>query len=203
MEELEKLICDIEEEYDKISAMWKRNCNYLNVNLGKNTVNDIYNDELFFEYLIKYREFLITNLSEFENELQKTNFENTVNSRIKTINSVQLKINAYEHKKEHGKIPLKKCLNDLFGVRIILKENLDFDEIINYINKNYQNLKCTNASKMNYKAIHIYYGRDDNFNFQWELQIWNKKNESTNLISHAKHKQEYTDWEKRNRGDRI
>jgi hypothetical protein len=89
------------------------------------------------------------------------------------------------------------------GVRIILKENLDFDEVIDYINRNYQILKCTNASKNGYKAVHIYYGRDDNFGFQWELQIWNKRNETSNLISHAKHKQEYTNWEERNRGDRI
>jgi hypothetical protein len=113
MDELEKLICDIEEKYEEISKMWKKSSSYSSFNLGKITVNDIYNDDSFFEYLFKYREFLITNLSEFINELQESKYENAVNSRIKTINSIQLKVNAYEHKKEQGRIPLKKCLNDL------------------------------------------------------------------------------------------
>ncbi len=124
---------------------------------------------------------------------------NTVNTRVKALNSIQDKIEKYENKKESGKIPIKKCLNDIFGLRIILNNSISYDEIIKYIEENYPYLKCIKAFRGSYKAIHVYFGNDDNMKFQWELQIWNKEDEHTNLISHAKHKQEYTKWEIENK----
>lgn len=60
-------------------------------------------------------------------------------------------------------------------------------------------LKCYDASKDGYVATHIYF-KNGNYSFQWELQIWDKFHEKTNIISHEQYKQEYTKWEKENRG---
>ena len=42
--------------------------------------------------------------------------------------------------------------------------------------------------------------QQNNFNFQWELQIWNKEDEMNNINSHEKYKQDYIKWEKENKG---
>ena len=60
-------------------------------------------------------------------------------------------------------------------------------------------MKCIDSSKKAYKATHIYF-KQDNWNFQWELQIWNKENEINNINSHEKYKQGYVKWEKENNG---
>ncbi len=54
--------------------------------------------------------------------------------------------------------------------------------------------KCIDSSKNDYVATHIYF-KKDNYNFQWELQIWDKKHEKFNYLSHKEYKQMYTDWE--------
>lgn len=47
-----------------------------------------------------------------------------------------------------------------------------------------------------YNAIHLYLNKmGNNFVFSWELQIWLKKYEKSNLESHAAYKQGYTKWE--------
>lgn len=63
---------------------------------------------------------------------------------------------------------------------------------------NYPNLKCINSTKGKYVATHIYFGNDDNTKFQWELQLWSKENLESNLLSHAKYKQDYIKWENTN-----
>ncbi len=40
------------------------------------------------------------------------------------------------------------------------------------------------------------YFKEDNYSFQWELQIWNDCDVDGNFASHKKYKQEYTTWEK-------
>ena len=59
-----------------------------------------------------------------------------MNTRVKALNSIQNKIEKYKNKKESGKIPIKKCLNDIFGLRIILNKSISYDEIIKYIKSN-------------------------------------------------------------------
>lgn len=80
-----------------------------------------------------------------------------------------------------------------------MNEEISHNEIINLVNTKYPNLKIIDSSKGEYKATHIYF-RDGNYNFQWELQIWNKSDETTNIESHRKYKQEYIKWEKGNKG---
>ena len=122
--------------------------------------------------------------------------------RVKERGSITDKLNHYCYRKEQqGKIPLNKCLNDLFGVRVILN---GFDHSCEYFlrlcaefsNQDEYKIKVTNASKNGYVATHIYFQgvRGDNFSFPWELQIWSKSDEKKNLDSHYKHKQSYKEW---------
>ena len=95
-------------------------------------------------------------------------------------------------------MPISKCFNDLLGIRIICKKELSFNEVLQLINTKYDNLKCIDSSKNEYKATHIYF-RKDNYTFQWELQVWNKIDEIKNINSHEKYKQDYVRWENENK----
>ncbi len=199
MDEIKALIDFIEKTYLKISKDWTKDDKYHPLNMKTSKVENIYNDEKLLLYVFNYRAFINEHTINITDDIQGMNLINTVNTRVKALNSIQDKIEKYENKKESGKIPLKKCLNDIFGLRIILNKSISYDEVIKYIENNYTNLKCIKAFRGDYKAVHIYFGNDDNMKFQWELQIWNKEDEHTNLVSHAKHKQEYTKWEKENK----
>ena len=93
-------------------------------------------------------------------------------------------------------MPINKCCNDLFGIRIIIKEDYSLEEIINHVKACYPDLKVIDSSKNEYKAIHVYFS-ENNYSFPWELQIWTEKYEMKNLNSHKKYKQGYTIWEER------
>ena len=73
------------------------------------------------------------------------------------------------------------------------------DEILRLTNNKYKKLKCIDSTKNDYKAVHIYF-KKDNYAFQWELQIWNKIDATNNIISHEKYKQDYVKWENENKG---
>ena len=99
-----------------------------------------------------------------------------------------------------GEVPLNKCFNDLYGIRIIFPQSISYKEIKKFVDEKYKGkLKCYNASKGKYIATHIYF-KNGNNSFQWELQIWNKENEKNNINSHEQYKQGYTKWEEENKG---
>lgn len=198
MNELDKIISVIMESYNEINKKWQQTDKYQSLNMKKIKVDDVYNDESLLAYVFKYREFINDNVSTVVNSIQKCNFENIVNSRVKAYNSIQYKIQNYESNHENGKITLKKCLNDIFGLRIIFEEPIDYFKIKKFTDENYPQLKCIESSRGDYYATHIYFGNSDNHNFQWELQIWDKMHEKNNLDSHAKYKQNYTLWEREN-----
>ena len=115
--------------------------------------------------------------------------------RVKNVNSCLSKIHYYTYEKgEKGNIPIKKCINDLFGLRIITENQFDYDSVNQMLSNKYPKIKCTKKDEKNYKAIHIYFYKDNN-NYQWELQLWYKGDEKKNKKSHKKHKQKYTKWE--------
>ena len=118
---------------------------------------------------------------------------------VKNRNSIEYKIKNYIENHENGKITINKCLNDLFGIRIICKDQIDFSQINHLVKEKYDKLKCIDSSKIEYKATHIYF-KQSNFEFQWELQIWNEDDEINNIRSHEKYKQDYVRWEKENKG---
>ncbi len=122
-----------------------------------------------------------------------------MNARVKNRNSIEYKIKNYIENHENGKITINKCLNDLFGIRIICKDQIDFSQINHLVKEKYDKLKCIDSSKIEYKATHIYF-KQSNFEFQWELQLWNEDDEINNIRSHEKYKQDYVRWEKENKG---
>ena len=128
------------------------------------------------------------------------NTENSkINIRIKTRNSIEYKIQNYTKNHEDGKIPINKCLNDIFGIRLITKDNYSFDEIKIFMKNKYPKLKVIDSTKGQYKATHVYF-KEDNFSYQWELQIWNENDEEKNIYSHEIYKQDYAKWERENKG---
>lgn len=200
LEELEKLITFIQQKYIEFNEKWEKSEYYKKINLKKNEVSSILENEEILNTIFKYREFINENNIQLSLDFKQFNNDNTkVNIRTKTKNSIEYKIKNYIQNHEDGKIPINKCLNDLFGMRIIFKENITNQEIMNNIQSKYNNLKCIDSSKQGYKATHIYF-KQDNFLFQWELQIWNKIDEINNINSHEKYKQDYIKWERENKG---
>ncbi|WP_270613221.1 hypothetical protein [Coprococcus sp. AM97-35] len=114
--------------------------------------------------------------------------------RIKQLNSIEYKISRYNTGDLKGKVPINKCLNDLFGVRIIIDSSFTHDDLADHLKAKYSMLKLTNASKNGYIASHLYFMMDNQL-FPWKLQIWQKQDEMNNLASHKLYKQDYTSWE--------
>lgn len=200
MDELERLVKFIHNEYNTLNEKWKNQDQYTSLNMKKTRVEDIYLNDKILDYVYEYIAFLKTNTMDMEfmsNEMKKLGINSKVNNRIKALNSIQLKIEKYKNSPEKGKIPINKCLNDLLGFRIICNKDINYQDVLKLKQEKFPFLKCINAKRGEYRAIHIYFGKEDNKNFQWELQVWNKCMERSNLISHAKHKQEYIKWEKK------
>lgn len=209
LEELEQIVKFIIEEHKKSNEKWRNSEYYFKLNLNKIEVKDIPNSE-YLENILNYREFInINNVDLMEELKDKFTVGNTkILNRVKLKNSVEDKIAQYNTERhENGNIPVNKCLNDLFGVRAIYDSDVNFDEIHNFIKEKFPNnqIRCVDRNIKNdngiltYKAVHLYV-KEDNFNFQWELQIWDRKNELMNFNSHEEYKQRYTAWEQDNKG---
>lgn len=198
IETLKDIIIFIQNKYDEISEEWIKNDKYIELNMKKNKIEDIYTNEKILGHILNYRNFINDRAIEITSSIRSINTNNIIQCRVKALNSVQYKIENYKKNHEEGKIPIRKCLNDLYGIRLITDEQLEYEEIKHFIEENFPNLKCINAKRGDYQAIHIYFGNDNNKKFQWELQLWDKQHEESNYLSHAKHKQGYTKWENEN-----
>lgn len=200
IKELERLISFIQKEYIEFNEKWQNSNYYSKINLKNNLVCDLLENEEILNTIFNYREFINENniqlLMDFK---QFNNDEAKVNIRAKTKNSIEYKIKNYILNHENGQIPINKCINDLFGIRIICTEEITNKQITELVESKFKNLKCIDSSKQEYKATHIYF-KQDNFNFQWELQVWNKVDEINNINSHEKYKQDYVKWEQENKG---
>lgn len=194
-------VCD---EHNQFSQKFS---GFLTLNLNKREVRHIFTeissklliDENFYSNMSLYcsaaLEFQI--IADFEYRFADLG----LSSRIKQDSSRVFKLYHYRvTKKEAGKVALNKCLNDLYGLRIII-EDFDYEcpvfrQCFEYFKSKNPNskFKLENSSKIDYKGIHIYMFGEKNIYFPWEMQIWNKNDEVTNKISHTEHKQEYTKW---------
>lgn len=200
LEELDKLIDFIQTEYIDFTTKWEQSNYYSKINLKNTVVCDILENKVLLDAIINYREFINENNIQLVLDFKQfTTEKSKVNIRTKAKNSIEYKIKNYMENHENGKVPINKCFNDLFGIRIIVKDGLTYNEIENLITNKYSNLKCINSSKKDYKATHIYF-KKNNFSFQWELQIWNKIDEINNIQSHERYKQDYVRWENENKG---
>lgn len=171
-------------------------------NLKSKQINDVFSEDEelkpeFIQYIDAYCDFLfdVLTLDEQYNALLQ-NYP--IRTRIKEPNSRIPKLYHYKlNKSEGGKVNLKKCLNDLFGFRVFV-EHFEHSETtekhLTDLMADVKGIKIHNSSKGDYQATHIYFQNGNNKFFPWELQIWCTKDEKTNIISHAKHKQAYTKW---------
>lgn len=198
--ELEKLINFIQTEYMEFNQKWQKSDYYTKINLKNNQVCDLLENKDILNAIFNYREFINENNIQLSLDFKLFNNEKAkVNIRAKTKNSIEYKIKNYIQNHENGKVPINKCFNDLFGIRIIFTEAVTNKQIAELVKNKFKDLKCIDSSKQEYKATHIYF-KQNNFNFQWELQVWNKIDEMNNINSHEKYKQDYVKWEKENKG---
>lgn len=200
IEDLEKLINFIQSEYNNITDKWENSINYKKINLKSNLVCDLIDNKENFNNIIQYRDFINENIIQLIMDFKQFNNENSkVNIRAKAKNSIEYKMENYIKNHENGRVPINKCFNDLFGIRIICGIELTKEQIIKLISAKFDKLKCIDSSKKEYKAMHIYF-KKDNYSYQWELQVWNKSDEINNIKSHEKYKQDYVRWENESKG---
>ena len=201
LDELEKLVSFIQKKYKELYNEWKKSELYDPIHQKKNLVKDINDNNNILNNILNYRAFINDKSLDLKIAFNNLNLDSEINTRVKAQNSIEYKISNYmSDKHEYGKIPLNKCFNDLYGIRIIFLDNIRYEEIKQFIDYKFnKKLKCNDASNGNYVATHIYF-KIDNYVFQWKLQIWDKFHEKTNIISHEQYKQDYTKWEQENKG---
>lgn len=194
-DELKALIDYIQSAYSTITDEWLQNPKE-KLNLKKTKVSDIDENGAIYQMIAKYVQLLNEKSADITLGLSSV-CSSQVTARVKTQNSIEYKIQNYKTERhEFGKVPINKCFNDLFGVRIILYTPVSFEEVHAFIEKAYSGkYRCIDSSKLDYKATHLYF-RGENQAFPWELQIWNKCDKESNFASHKKYKQGYTTWEK-------
>ena len=181
--------------YDIINGIWKTLDFFNPINLRKKSVADIQNNQILWNSILQYRKFMSTNQLDVLQEVSSLQSDTSrISVRIKQLNSIEYKIFRYNTGELKGKVPINKCLNDLFGVRIIIDDSFTHEDLMEHIEGKYSDMKLTDASKNGYVASHLYI-MPSNQLFPWELQIWKKENERNNLESHKLYKQDYTSWE--------
>lgn len=198
--ELRDFIKFIQEVYSDVTDRWLAESPG-RFNLKKMLVSDIQEDAPIYKHIIRYHEYL-RGLSAYftlrmDSRIVLGGLCKTA-VRVKVRNSIDYKLKGYKTERhEHGMVPVNKCLNDLFGARIILPGPLTFEEVQAFISETFpeERYRCIDSSKREYRATHLYF-RNGNYVFPWELQIWNTCDTGPNLASHKKYKQGYTSWER-------
>lgn len=196
-DDLGKIVNNIWSLYEYLCDQWDDYYTGHRYNLKKKQVKDIINDiELYYE-ILSYRNLLSSNMPRLIRALTaKEQLENIrVSSRVKVQNSVESKVIRYLGRREKGNIPINKCINDLFGIRVIVPTEYTCQEIATNLKLQLTDNKVINSTKMAYKAVHVYFSHGNQY-FPWEFQIWKASDEENNYISHKEYKQDYTAWEK-------
>ncbi len=148
------------------------------------------------EELEKLINFIQTEYIEFNDKWQKSSYYRKINLKNNLVCDL---------------LENEEMLNTIFNYREFINENniqlvMDFKQFNNENAKVNIRAKTKNSIEykiknyvQKYKATHIYF-KEDNFNFQWELQVWNEIDEINNINSHERYKQDYVKWEKENKG---
>ncbi|KJH55716.1 hypothetical protein UF14_17235 [Bacillus licheniformis] len=202
------LIVEINEAHSEFSKEFASEKQDALINLKRKQVNHVTQvkngntfsvDNLFLQLISNYREKLLDYIAtDVDFESQYTDL--ILRARTKESTSIINKLKYYlVGKNEAGKLPLNKCLNDLFGFRIhptFFDHNKEcFQETCQRLKRLYKNrIDFRDSSKGNYKAYHIYlYGESWEY-FPWEIQVWRLSDREQNDLSHKQHKQEHRKW---------
>ena len=202
-ENLKELISRIHELHNLLAEEWADyalNSGFLRFNQKSVKVKHLDADQELTESVYGYVDFLRgrTELTEMTGLFD--GYE--ITSRVKNYNSIEEKIEDYCRKRvQKGEVSVNKCLNDLFGTRIIIDcESISDDDLLAIIGCYPGALLLEDKdvpareSIPPYKAKHIYFKRG-NEDFRWELQIWRSADQLNNHESHRKHRYIYRGWE--------
>lgn len=194
------LVEEIQNAYTRIEELWTEYAESNNLALFNQKsvrIRECVKNQSYLELITEYLVFLTSN--KIDQGYHRVGEKYVVDSRIKARNSVEEKMDDYV--KTGQDFNVNKCLNDLFGIRIILDDIFSHEEILDIFKDN-NCLKCIDSSKPKdtnpkvYTATHIYFKGMGNTHFQWELQIWMARDEVANQKSHKGHRFIYTKWEK-------
>ncbi len=121
-EDLGKLIIAIQRNYDRVCDICSKG-NDASLNLKKRLVINAREDANILNKIWQYRSLINDELVSIMFDIHTIEFErSSVTSRVKAQNSIEYKIDNYCNNHENGKIPLKKCMNDLLGITDLVKE---------------------------------------------------------------------------------
>ena len=189
------------EMHERYSEEWRQYAKEHGISLfnqKSNKVIQLKNNEAMFDAVQEYLLFLS---EKSELNLVESGTEGYIlNQRVKQFNSVVEKIEDYcNYRSEKGKVDISKCLNDLFGRRIVIDcDSLTHEDVCSIIDNNKEHLTCIKrdvpGKDTHYVATHIYF-KIDNKTFRWELQVWKESDAKSNQISHATHRYKYKKWE--------
>lgn len=194
-ENLARLLVHIQKIYTETTNAWER-LGIPKINLKNTGIDRVEYGNALYNNILAYVDFLTTSMLALK--VEEAQGCGTVRTRIKALNSIEEKIHAYTEKaKKEGNFPIIKCLNDLFGARTVLEDELTTEQIKTIAANALGEKKCKVLPRSvgSYKATHVYF-HSSNANYDWELQVWNAADEQTNLESHKEYKQRYTIWEK-------
>ena len=131
-DELKDLIDYIQSVYTEITDEWLRETP-TKTNLKNALVADIDADGIIYKSIMEYVQLLNEKSADITLPLASV-CSCKVTARVKAQNSIEFKIQNYKTERhEFGKIPINKCINDLFGIRIFLREPLTFEEVYSVI----------------------------------------------------------------------
>lgn len=187
--DLEIYLRQIEDAYLQLSNEFYSNEKFDIGNLNKLSVSDFQNDtDNLLVLLPAYIDFL-NEKSTVETLISLLSIPG-FRQRVKVFETAKEKINAYSiSEKQRGTLYVGKCVNDLFGMRIILDNlNENAKEILNFLkNSGIKSIKRPyERNDGAYHAIHFYI-RDNNHHFSWEVQLWDTTCFASNVAAHEEH----------------
>ena len=156
-------------------------------NFNRIKVHDI--DLDIYNYIFEYRNFLSLRSPYINDVLGKNLVGRT---RVKETLSIKQKIKKYKANKLNGSVIVHKCLNDIFGARILVDNDFKFSTISDSLYKHkFEGLRVHDSSnKEGYKGLHVYVGAACG-HFRWELQIWHECDYNKNIELHEQYKRGY------------
>ena len=119
LEELDKLIIFIREKYNNLLEEWNNDIRYEKIDLKRTQVRKINDNNKILDLMFNYRAFINERFLELNIEVKKLELKNKVEARVKLRNSIEYKSINYIKNHENGKIPMNKCFNDIYGIRIV------------------------------------------------------------------------------------
>lgn len=102
---------------------------YRKINLKKTCISGIQEEESFLGLVWAYRDSITLDEEIIYFIISLNGYNEGINTRVKTRNSIKYKIESYLLHHENDRVPINKCLNDLFGIRIMISNPVSHEEI--------------------------------------------------------------------------